>query len=221
MELLRSLDSVDRLLPLHDGSPQVDYDVDVELMELPHILRLNPQSIPAEVPYLTPPANTAKNDIRDSDPGQRRVGLCWSAGEWNPARSIPAAEFEPWRELADIRWFSLQYPPALCPLPATQMAEQDIAAMASRMLTLDLVITVDTMVAHLAGALGLPVWLLLPDAPDWRWMSHRSDSPWYPTMSLFRQRHGADWSEVVAAVGQRLAANPFAQSRAPYAFNRL
>jgi hypothetical protein len=205
LPLLRSLEGVDRLLPLHTGEPDVDYDVDIELMELPHILRLQADGIPADIPYLSVPVDVASRDPTGGDVQARRVGLCWSAGSWNPARSVPASTFESWRQLSHVRWFSLQFPPAPCPLPATQLAEQDIAAMAARMRTLDLVISVDTMVAHLAGALGLPVWLLLHDQPDWRWMSDRCDSPWYPTLTLFRQRRAADWSEVAAAVGNRLA----------------
>jgi hypothetical protein len=205
LPLLRSLEGVDRLLPLHTGAPDVDYDVDIELMELPYILRLDADRIPADVPYISVPIDVASRDAMSGNARERRIGLCWAAGDWNPARSIPTPAFASWRELSDIRWFSLQFPPSPCPLPATQLAEQDIAAMASRMRTLDLVISVDTMVAHLAGALGLPVWLLLHEDPDWRWMSERCDSPWYPTMTLFRQRPAADWSEVAAAVGDRLA----------------
>jgi hypothetical protein len=210
MELLRSLEGVDRLLPLHAGTPDVDYDVDIELMELPHILRLQAEQIPAEVPYISLPGDVRRQRVENRLTQTRRVGLCWSAGDWNPARSLPASALQPWRELAHVQWFALQYPPAPCPLLTVQMAQKDLAAMAAHMRTLDLVITVDTVIAHLAGALGLPVWLLLHEAPDWRWMSRRCDSPWYPTMTLFRRHEQAtDWSAVAAAVGARLA-NPSA-----------
>jgi hypothetical protein len=199
MGLLRSVRGIDRLLPLHDGEPQLDYDVDLELMELPHALRLDTADLPGTLPYINvsgpAPARSA----------HRKIGVCWCAGDWLLERSIPTDELKPLASLPDIRWFSLQYPPAPCPLPAASVACRDIAEMAVRMRLLDLVITVDTMVAHLAGALCIPVWLLLHHEPDWRWMSGRDDSPWYPSMRLFRQPRAGDWSAVIEQVRAELA----------------
>lgn len=202
IKLLQTVRGIDRLLPLHEGNPDVDYDVDVEIMELPHAMRLGVEELPGPMPYIYVPGIPG-SAVPASH--RRRVGVCWSAGEWDPKRSLSPSDMQPWTSLTNIRWFSLQYPPAPCALPAAPIASQDIAEMAARMQLLDLIITVDTMTAHLAGALGLPVWLLLPYEADWRWMLGREDSPWYPTMRLFRQPRSGDWKTVVEQVRGELA----------------
>jgi hypothetical protein len=199
-KLLQTVRGIDQLLPLHDGDPDVDYDVDIEIMELPHALRLEVAELPGPIPYIYVPAPGARPSRN------RRIGVCWSAGEWDPKRSLLPEAVRPWASLTDIRWFSLQYPAASCALPAASIASREIAEMAARMQLLDLVVTVDTMVAHLAGAMGLPVWLLLPHEADWRWMAERADSPWYPTMRLFRQPSAGDWDSVIEQVRSELAA---------------
>lgn len=203
LTLLQTVRGIDRLLPLHEGEPDLDYDVDVELMELPHALRLDAADLPGPLPYIYVSAPRARRH------GARRVGICWRSGDWRTERSIPAEALQPWASLPGIRWFNLQFPPEPCGLPAAPIACCDIAELAVRLRLLDLVITVDTMTAHLAGALGIPVWLLLDHDPDWRWMSDRDDSPWYPTMRLFRQRRPGDWTEVIERVrSELLAATP-------------
>ena len=194
LDLLRSVRGVDRLLPLHDGVPDVDYDVDIELMELPHALRLTLDTLPSRVPYLHVPG--ARN--RPLWP-PRNVGLVWRSGDWLPQRSIPDAEVARLAQASGIRWHSLQYPHRKPPLTAVDLACRDICTMAARMLTLDLIISVDTMAAHLAGALALPVWTLLHEPSDWRWLAAGEDSRWYPTMRLFRQGAGA-WRDVIDRV---------------------
>jgi ADP-heptose:LPS heptosyltransferase len=118
----------------------------------------------------------------------------------------------PHLDRANVRLFSLQMGAA-----ADQMADAgiavtdlreaigDMADTAALVRHLDLVITVDTAVAHLGGALGWPTWVLLPFAPDWRWLTDRADSPWYPTVRLFRQRRPGDWGEVMERVGMELS----------------
>jgi len=185
-------------LPLHDGAPEAEYDADIELMELPYALRLQVADIPRQVPYIRVPA---------LDPGPRhslRIGLVASAGEWNPQRSIAHELLCPLASVSEVRWFSLQFPKAQPPFAMPCLSCADIGAMAARMRTLDLIISVDTMHAHLAGALGIATWLLLQRQPDWRWMSERTDSPWYPTMRLFRQQRSDDWSQVMTEVSQEL-----------------
>lgn len=200
VKLLQTVRGVDRILPLHEGDPGLDYDVDIEIMELPHALRLDVDELPGPIPYIHVPTAKAKTlSLR------RRIGVCWSAGEWDPKRSLSAFELRRLGRLSDVRWFSLQFPPATCALPAAPIASRDLVEMAARMQLLDLIITVDTMTAHLAGALGLPVWLLLPHDPDWRWMLGRDDSPWYPTMRLFRQPAAGDWITVIEQVHDELA----------------
>jgi hypothetical protein len=201
LPLLRCVEGIDRLLPLHDGSAEVDYDVDVEIMELPYVFRSTLETIPASVPYLS--VAPAKLD-RD---GSLEVGLVWRAGDWDERRSIPFSALEPLFELSGFRYWILQlgaetseWREGFGTLAGSEKIEEAAAVMSA----LDLCITVDSMPAHLAGALGVPVWTLLHSEPDWRWMSARDDSPWYPTMRLFRQNQAGDWDEVVQRVAAAL-----------------
>src|SRR5262249_39730071 len=147
-------------------------------------------------------------------PGRElKVGLFWQG---NPQyagdrrRSVPLASFRPLAEVPGVRLFSLQKGKGSEQLPAlarelniTDLGAQisaDFRETAAAVLSLDLVGSVDTAVAHLAGALGAPVWLLLPFNPDWRWLLEREDSAWYPSARLFRQRRWGDWDEVFARV---------------------
>jgi hypothetical protein len=218
VELLRSARGVDRVVPLHDGAPEVDYDVDIELMELPHALRLTLEEIPRAVPYLRVARMPAPRGRADS----RHIGLVWRAGDWLPQRSVPDDALAPLADIDDVRWYSLQYPARQLPFAATDLSCADICEMAARMQRLDLLITVDTMAAHLAGALGLPVWTLLNERCDWRWLCDRDDSPWYPSMRLFRQCADAGWQPVIdrlrgalrTTAGSRSSRRP-APQRAP------
>jgi hypothetical protein len=194
---------VDAALALHDGVPDIDYEVDIEIMELAHALRLIPESIPRNVPYLFPPP--------DREPQERgfRVGLVWAAGEWDARRSIPLELLRPIIKTPGVTCVSLQRGPerrtgAQIGLP--DQSSDDITLLASRMMNLDLIISVDSMPAHLAGALGRPVWTLLQRECDWRWMDAGAGSPWYPTMRLFRQRSAGDWSPVIEEVISALEA---------------
>jgi len=197
LPLLATADGVDRLLPLHDGTPDVDYDVDVEIMELPHVFRSTLDTLPATVPYFhVPPAPRAAHD-------RLAVGVVWAAGDWDPARAIPAALLEPLAAVPGVTLHALQRGPALAewsPRLGPVSGSDDVLETARVVRSLDLVITVDSMPAHLAGALGVPVWTLLRAGADWRWMSDRDDSPWYPTMRLFRQDRPGDWRPVIARV---------------------
>ncbi|MGN6729694.1 MAG: hypothetical protein ACTHJG_07670 [Rhodanobacteraceae bacterium] len=198
--LLRSIEGADRVEPLHDGAPDITRDCDVELMELPHILRLTPRQLPARVPYIGMEFPRAGH--RQGRPP--RVGLCWRSGEWNHARSIPESALSPLAHVRGVQWFSLQYPAHGRPFAMRELACRDLRELARRMCGLDLVISVDTLTAHLAGALGLPTWTLLPAGCDWRWLRERSDSPWYPTMRLFRQARAGEWAGVIAEVAALL-----------------
>jgi hypothetical protein len=180
-------------------------------MSLPLAFGTTLDSIPAPVPYLSAPEeviNEAKELL-----GKRtglRVGIAWAG---SPAhlrdrfRSIPLRLLEPIFGLAGAQFFSLQLGPAAAELAGASGRVidlgpeiEDMADTAALIANLDLVIAVDTAVAHLAGALAKPVWVLLPLSPDWRWFLNRADSPWYPTMRLFRQRIAQDWSEVLESV---------------------
>jgi hypothetical protein len=203
LRLIADVAGVDRALPLHDGTPDIDHDADIEVMELAHALRIEAASLAIHVPYVKPRA-VAAHDRRTTRP---RVGIAWAAGDWNPARSLPAPLVRDLLSQPGIDWYSLQFgEPLPDALGCEDLACQDIAEFAQRVATLDLVITVDSMVAHLAGAMGMPVWTLLPTPCDWRWMAGGTDTPWYPTMRLYRQEREGEWqpalSRVYADLGQ-------------------
>ncbi len=192
LPLLASLPGERRLLPLHDGTPEVDYDVDIELMEIPYALRLTLETIPRQVPYL------CVWSARGRRAEQFSVGLVARAGDWDARRSVPNHLLAAIARVPGVAAFNLQIDQ---PIPGTiDLSHPDPLTLARRLLTLDLVITVDTMVAHLAGALAVPVWTLLPTEADWRWMDDRLDSPWYRTMRLFRQRRNGAWPSVLQDV---------------------
>ena len=201
--LLRSVKGIDRLLPLHDGSPDVEYDVDVELGELPHVFRTTIESIPAEVPYLFVEPGLIPRD------GRFRVGLIWESGDWDARRSIPFSAIKKLAEVPGIEWHILQRDPWRAGWDGKfgRLSGGDNPLDDARVMrALDLVISVDTMTAHLAGALGQQTWTLLPKNADWRWLLERHDSPWYPTMRLFRQQKPSRWEPVIDEVARNLIA---------------
>lgn len=175
------VDVHERLKPLIGPREELPFDYYAHMMSLPGILG---GPIPAEIPYLhVTPA--------DLGPGFK-VGLCWcgnTAYKNNHLRSMREQDVAPLQATEGVRFFSLQ-----------QEEGDTLLETAQTVAGLDLVITVDTMIAHLAGALGRPVWTLLCFAADWRWMLDRDDSPWYPTMRLFRQSRRGDWAGVVQRV---------------------
>ena len=199
LPILASVPGADRLCPLHDGSPEIDYDVDVEVMELAFLFRSTLETIPREIPYISAPARPL--------PGPRpRVGLAWRCSDWEHRRSMPFAALRPLLDLDRFTWCSMQQRPR----PDERhprlfdISDGDLFDAACRVASLDMMITIDSMPAHLAGALGIPVWTLLLKDADWRWMERRDDSPWYPTMRLFRQARDGDWAGVVDRVRKAL-----------------
>jgi hypothetical protein len=186
---------------LHDGAADCEFDIDVELMELPHVFRTTASTLPAEIPYL----HAAPDDSpRGNNLG---VGLVWAAGDWDERRSLP---FRLVRQLArtpGVTWHVLQRGAALAEWNnsfGVNSGNDDVLQAARVIAALDLLISVDTLPAHLGGALGIPTWTLLHSDPDWRWMTQRADSPWYPTMRLFRQHRAGDWRSVLAEVRTQL-----------------
>ena len=203
--LLRSVRGIDRLLPLHDGSPDVEYDVDLELNELPHVFRTTLASVPADVPYIfVEPLLLPPNE-------RLRVGLIWQSGDWDKRRSIAFSEVQRLAHVPGIEWHILQRDAARAGWDGVfgSISGGDNPLDDARIMrALDLVISVDTMTAHLAGALAVPTWTLLPFDSDWRWLLDRHDSPWYPTMRLFRQREEGNWTEVIDNVAAHLSTLP-------------
>jgi tetratricopeptide (TPR) repeat protein len=217
MGLLRGLDAIDELVETSfDRKPAVKFDLYASLMDLPGIFQTTLKTIPAEVPYLYADPTKAeywKNRLAEAD---FKVGIVWAgspAHKSDHERSCPLECFAPLAEITCVRLYGLQKGPAAVQvkdlagtMSIEDLAEQfaDFTDTAGAIENLDLVISVDTAVAHLAGAMGRPVWVLLQSAPDWRWMLNRTDSPWYPTMRLFRQRKPNDWSDVLGRVADEL-----------------
>jgi hypothetical protein len=207
--LLRTASSVAEVVPW--DQPVSGFDVHCPLLSLPRVFNTSLTTIPAPTPYLFPdPAQAASWQSRlKSQPGLK-VGLAWAGSPTHTAdqlRSIPPAAFAPLAHLPNVRLISLQKDqPAAPQLPLLDWTSEltDLADTAALIGSLDLVVTVDTAVAHLAGALGKPVWLLLQFTSDWRWMLDRDDSPWYPTMRLFRQKTSGDWNAPLAQITEAL-----------------
>ena len=184
------------------------------MFSLPRILGTTLETIPGTVPYLTAPAPDGLE--LPATTGVFRIGLTWhGSGSQSPdRRSVPFGQLLPLLGQEQAMFFSLQLGDAAND-PARAGIESkladlsplmdDFASTAALIEQLDLVITIDTAVAHLAGALGKPTWLLLSAAPDWRWMLGRDDSPWYPSMRLFRQAKLGNWSEPLARLREELA----------------
>ena len=187
------------------GEAEGDWDQQVEIVELPRIFRTTVETIPSRIPYLTVPPEPplASSPLR--------VALVWAASAYDISRSVPFSLLSRLCHLPGIEFFSLQAGEeraelAQCGAPVRDLFEPSgsILAAAQRLMRMHLLITVDTMMAHLAGALGLPVWTLLPAQADWRWMLERRDSPWYPSMRLFRQPEPGSWEPVLHQVESEL-----------------
>ncbi|HEY3898203.1 MAG TPA: tetratricopeptide repeat protein [Chthoniobacter sp.] len=200
-----------------DGNNPGEFDVQIPMLSQPLVFQTRLESIPRDIPYLF--ADPAQVECWRKRLGERRsplrVGLAW-AGDLqhrrNRKRSIALQMLQPLWRLEGIEFFSLQIGPEAAQLAELSTAPivdhtsliADFADTAAFMAELDLVITVDTAVAHLAGALGRPVWTLLSFVPDWRWGLEGEDTPWYPTMRLFRQPALCDWESVIQRVEAEL-----------------
>jgi hypothetical protein len=207
MALLADLEGVDELMPRGQALP--DFDYHCPLLSLPLAFKTDLDCIPASIPYLTAdPSRVEQWGVRLSNTGFK-IGICWVAGyKGNKGRSIPIECFYGLSRMPGVRLISLHKGDGekdLESLPEGMVVETlgaefdgDAAFMdtAAVMQCCDLVITNDTSVAHLSGALGVQTWVALKFVPDWRWMLDRNDSPWYPTMTLFRQRLIDEWDEV-------------------------
>ncbi len=188
-------------------------------MSLPYIFGTTLETLPAEVPYLSPDAAAVARWRSELDalPGLK-VGIAWAGNPQHPGdrwRSIRLSEFARLAKLPGVRLYSLQKGPgseqlqdAGGSLPIEDWGPRlsDMSVAAAAVASLDLVIACDTALVHLAGALAKPVWVALPYAPDWRWMLERCDSPWYPTARLFRQRAWGQWAAVFDEIAEALQA---------------
>jgi len=216
--LKRLFTQIPKIEQLVDSNkPLPDFDVHCPLLSLPLAFKTDLNSIPAPVPYFRADpslAETWKHKL-SSQSGIRKIGLAWSGSAVHPNdrnRSTTLSRFAPLADVKGVAFYSLQKGEAAKHLPPAGLAISDFtselhdfADTAAVIENLDLVITVDTSVAHLAGAMGKPVWVILPVNPDWRWMYERTDSPWYPTMRLFRQTRPDDWASIMQRIARSLA----------------
>jgi tetratricopeptide (TPR) repeat protein len=205
--LVEKMPCVDRVVPM--GTPIPRFDVHAFLTTIPRILRTGWGNIPAGVPYLTVSADLVTQwRVRLGNSHGRTIGLVWASAR-DRYRQIPLSAFGRFAELSGIRFVSLQFgppavellfPPAGLHLESPLDESCSIADTAAVIQNLDLVISMDTLVAHVAGALGQQTWMLLPFARDWRWGLEGERTPWYPTMRLFRQRRIGEWGDVLDQV---------------------
>jgi len=210
--LVRSADGVAAVVPQSRELPPCQRQA--PLLSLPRLLGTVPDSIPAAVPYLAAdPARVERYRARLGAGNGLRVGLVWAGSPRHTSdrlRSIRLARMTPLRHVEGVEWHSLQVEESAREEARGEgwlrrlLDEPNADSLAAAMTCLDLVITVDTMPAHLAGALGCPVWTLLAHVPDWRWHLAEEDSPWYPTMRLFRQQRPGDWEELLKRVAVEL-----------------
>jgi tetratricopeptide (TPR) repeat protein len=215
LRLLQNMEGVAQTVPWTPPFP--GFDVQCSLLSLPGIFNTTLSDIPAIIPYLRPDETLVRQwKARLAPDGPLNVGLAW-AGKPDPTdRSAPAAIWSSLAGIPNVRFVSLQKWDAerqhqLVPLEVLNWTSElmDFADTAALIASLDLVVTIDTAVAHLAGALGKPTWVLLKSDPDWRWMLNRADSPWYPTMRLFREPRVGDWdtpmNQIVEALKSTVA----------------
>jgi tetratricopeptide (TPR) repeat protein len=212
VRLFTSVEGVGAVSARGDALP--GFDVHVPMMSIPRLLHKALRCLPAEVPYLgVPPEQEARwREALPVRPDHLRVGVAWSGSRHLRSllsRACPLDELLPVFATEGCAFYSLQK--GITDQERTLLGDQygiqdigsqvnDFADTAAAMRSLDLIISIDTSVAHLAGALGLPVWVLLPVNADWRWLLARNDSPWYPTMRLFRQETPGSWTGVVRDV---------------------
>lgn len=213
----RCFSGVDVIARPADGTlPAADYDLQIPIMSLPRIFATDLARVPQNVPYLHADEQRSALWQQRLCGDEFKVGIVWAGnpGYWHDhLRSMTLAALAPLAKVPNVHYYSLQKgaaaaeaaaPPAGMQL--TDLAPQlnDFSDTTAAIAQLDLVISVDTAVAHLAGAMGKPVWTLIYTPPDWRWLLDRDDTPWYPTMRLFRQRQGGEWGEVMERVAQAL-----------------
>jgi tetratricopeptide (TPR) repeat protein len=216
VSLLGNIDGVKHVVAQGDAIPR--FDMHCPVLSLPYIFKTTRESIPGKVPYVYADASLVEKwrEKLRNDHTKLKIGLSWAGKPTHKNdrnRSCSLEIFSPFGELGDISFYSLQKgtgaeqaknPPAGMKLVDYTEEIGDFSDTAALIENLDLIISVDTSVVHLAGALGKRVWTMVPFVPDWRWMLDREDSPWYPTMRLFRQPAPGDWKSVIGKMRNEL-----------------
>jgi len=216
VDLLKNIPGVEECQP-QPGWAAASFDTHCSLPSLPRLMRTTLANIPGHVPYLSADAVKLNQwKTRFAGDARQKIGIVWAGSPRHPhdsQRSIRLAQLAPLAQCG-ARLISLQKGDAAAQIASAGLEIEnyshellDFTDTAALIQNLDLVITVDTAVAHLAGALGRPVWVLIPFVPDWRWMFERTDSPWYPSMRLFRQEKAGDWQPVVRRIAAELKAS--------------
>lgn len=226
VRVVASCRNIDELI--HEGKPLPDYDFHVPAMSLPWLTGTTLENVPAEVSYLGAEVERMKRWGQHlaavTPPDAFKIGVAWAGNphhQFDRYRSTRLSELERLARVPGVRLFSLQRGPGAEQVaalrgrfPLTELLDPKIPASegwadaAAIMKHLDLVVTVDTATAHLAGALGVRTWVALSTISDWRWLEHREDSPWYPTVRLFRQPRLGDWGHVFSAMASELSQLP-------------
>jgi Flp pilus assembly protein TadD len=227
LSLLAQCRGIDRLVPQGESLPA--FDTHAALLSVPGILGTDLQSVPANIPYLSADAERIRKwgeELKGLT--GFKIGIAWQGSKGfkdDSFRSIRLTQFEPLARIGGVRLISLQKgygAEQVRQVPGWKVMDlgnrlDDFLDTAAVMKHLDLVICVDTAVGHLAGALGIPVWIAISTASDWRWLQQRDDSPWYPTLKLFRQKKRGDWTEVFERMARELETRPPLESAERYA----
>ena len=216
-DVVATCPGVDGVVP-EDG-PLPPFDLHLPLPSLPYVFRTDLSSIPAEMPYLDVPSHVPHRqrlmEALAASAGTVRIGCAWTGSPLHRRdreRSMPCRNLAPLGQVPNASWFSFRYLPGpeaplpgIVPLAPLLGNFSDTAYALSGM---DLVITVDTALAHLAGAMGIPVLLMVHFQPDFRWMLEREDSPWYPSLRIYRQARPGDWGSVIRSILDDLSGGP-------------
>jgi tetratricopeptide (TPR) repeat protein len=212
INLYKNLDFVDELVDLTE-TYNAEYDYEISLLSLPHVLKIDLNNIPLSDSYLNIDAELTENwKNKLSGIEKLKVGLVWKGNpnhEFDFKRSVSLREFKNILKNDNIVFYSLQKENSQTELKNTGIIDlstdfSNLEDTAAAIAEIDLVITVDTAAAHLAGALGKEAWVLLPNIPDWRWLLNRDDSPWYSSIKLFRQEEPGKWENVFADIKNEL-----------------
>ncbi len=217
LSLLKNLDFIDKAVPTRpDFSATSSYDYQIPLMSLPNALKISEENIPNDVPYIFADKEKSERWKALLDTGEKmKIGIAWRGNPTYGKNHIRSANVKFFKDLFTIKnavFFSLQKDilererEFLLANEVVDMSEhlRDFSETAAIIDNMDLIITTDTVIPHLAGALGKPVWTLLAKIPDWRWGLQGDKSPWYPTMKLFRQKEMRDWKNLFADVYDEL-----------------
>ncbi|MFZ1987124.1 MAG: tetratricopeptide repeat protein [Desulfatitalea sp.] len=210
VSIFKSLPHIDELVMRHPSvHPNTACDYCIPLASLPGRLGTRLTTIPADVPYLHADPGLIAHWARRMAKGAFKIGAVWSGSNLDPSRNLDLALLSPLAEVKEIAIYGLQKQPASevsrtvpdCPWMDNLGPElRDFSDTAAVIANCDLILAIDTAAAHLAGAMAAPTWVLLPCIPDWRWFLNRDESPWYPTMRLFRQHHPGQWTLPVCRV---------------------